>query len=293
MNKEFRQWLQDENLFCIGSEQFALNKNTKKLAERHQFFSIPRQQFDTPEEISEAVQAANQNENKHIVLFSIIPEDPVDGTVDIFADEFENWLKKPIQYKFDTHDHPFSLPIQSASSLREKINYSSSHIQHTENLFNSYLSIKDNGLIELGQINSVVWFDQQHHWLQLGCVTLSIFMMMNFVKNFDDFFKLNTKRKFCVCIKNSHDLILRGFGGIINDDRYWAEPLEPGAFNNELPQTDLHDIRIIEDFKPNKIEELTFTFSRHISNAFSMTFPRCYNKDHTFNHQIASRFSLD
>ena len=283
MDLQLKEWLKDRNLYDLESDQFAINKNAKKLHDRTQFENNEITNQTSLDEGQKIVNKNNISETKHIISFTFKPKESSDGIVDLFSSKFEKWLNENKKYIFHTKKCSYHRPSALRPSLREMISvYHKNNLSQQYGMFDAYISMKDNAEIEFGCCYDLIWKDDEINLLHLGRITTSIFLFLNFIKEFNKFFHLENSGQVCICIKNSDDLTLHGFGGSIDDGMKWAEPNSSSWTGSPLPISDLHNIRVMENFEPEKITDLTFDLSRHIANAFGLSFPLCYNHDKTF-----------
>ena len=128
--------------------------------------------------------------------------------------------------------------------------------------------------------------------LHLCWTTGAFWTFLNFCKRY--FIKLNVKDDihiFCT-VHSIKDLTLFGFGGKTEGGAY-TEPYTVW-YDNPPPESNLFNVALHDTIKADtldsEIAKLVRRYSDRLSNAFSLPFSRCYNKDGTFNFELFDHY---
>ncbi len=192
-----------------------------------------------------------EKNGKSIVAFSACPKILKD-MVDVNSTEFTNWL--------DQHQ-TIKIQDQSSKFLKGDKTFSLDQLTYYDDYTGqgdiySYVDFMKNGFFEQGITSRIVHSDSTQKGkfalLNLCFLTGAYWVFLIFCKKYYDKIRYEDKFDVFLSIRNSKDLTLIGFGGIIKEGEgggKWAEPYDHWWYS-KLPVTKLLNISL-------KLESIT------------------------------------
>lgn len=251
-------FLNQRNLLDVNSKDFAITNNSNSLTNPN-----------------------DDLKDKPFVVFSSCPN-PLLENVQIKNKEFQEWLEKNAQITLEKY------PVKLVSDSKklydlESITYNNDY----NSRINRYAEFFENGFVEMGFAFPLIHqWKKESTYLNLCRTTGLFWTFLLFVKKFYDLQKFKKTIDVRICVHNSQDLELFGFGGNLKNGNYWANP--PGDFYDTSISTHRQNLQIkqtipIQELTLKNITKFTKSFSDKLSNAFGLEFARCYNYDGSFN----------
>ena len=260
----------------LESPDFAANENTEFLWPRIDDKELPN--------------------GKSYLLFSACPK-KLQNIVDPNSNDLTKWINE--QGMIELKDGQHCRFIEGTKKIKlGSISYHKNPIGD-ERIY-KYTEFHKNGFIEQGITDPIIrgepQEDKQIPFLHLCWFTGALWAFVKFCKKYYDKIDFKNEFEIKVSIRNSQDLTLAGFGGLIQEHHEWAEPFS-SHWGQSIPHTTEKNISLtLDSLSTSKltesfIEQQIHEISNQISNAFGLEKSRCFNYDDTFNFKMFSWYN--
>jgi len=229
-----------------------------------------------------------EGKDKPFVLFSACPKFLL-KELPLMSKKYSDWLDTKGIIKIKGNDALFL----RGHTRRPDLDLITYEFKNNSEKIMRYLELNQNGFVEQGITNPVIYSD--HYKNGLGISVLNLFSLTGafwafvvFCKQYYDFIRFNGDVDIQLSIHNAKDLILMGFGGKTgNTENIWTEP-NSTWWNEEPPHTTRENIaltisakidKLTDDYIENKVREI----SNKLSNAYGLESAMCYDFDGNFN----------